>query len=84
MEGAEMKLANILVERFREIEVNSKGKLYGHRLEETMREAWALAARIDRDGEDIVYLFPDRSRLKVINPMQVSDKAKFSVLSNVG
>lgn len=79
-----MKLANILVERFREIEVNSRGKLYGHRLEETMREAWSLAARIDRDGEDIIYLFPDRSRLRVYNPMQVSDRATFSILSNVG
>ena len=79
-----MRLANILIERFRDLETNSRGKLYSHKLAEQLNRARAFAARVDRDGSDIVYIFPDRSRLRVINPMQLTDKATFTVLSNVG
>lgn len=78
------RLANILIDRFRDIETNSRGKLYLHKLAEQLQQARAFAQRVDRDGSDIVYIFPDRSRLRVINPMQLTDKATFTVLSNVG
>lgn len=79
-----MRLANILIERFRDIETNSRGKLYSHQLTEQLQQARAFAARVNRDGSDIIYIFPDRSRLRVINPMQLTDKATFTILSNVG
>lgn len=79
-----MKLANILIERFRDLETSSRGKLYPHRLAEQMQRASAFAVRVDRDGADIIYIFPDRSRLRVNDPTQIMDKATFTVLSNVG
>lgn len=79
-----MKLSQLMIERFRDLETNSRGKLYSHQLTEQLNRARAFAARVDRDGSDIIYIFPDRSRLRVINPMQLTDKATFTVLSNVG
>lgn len=79
-----MKLANILIDRFRDIETNSRGKLYSHQLTEQLNVARSFALSVNRDGSDIIYIFPDRSRLRVINPMQLTDKATFAVLSNVG
>lgn len=79
-----MKIANILIERFRDIETSSRGKLYPHRLTEQLQRARAFAARVDQDGSDIIYLFPDRSRLRVNDPTQLNDKATFYILSNVG
>lgn len=78
-----MRLSQMFIERFRELETNSRGKLYSHKLAEQLQQARAFAARVDRDGSDIVYIFPDRSRLRVINPMQLTDKATFTVLSNI-
>lgn len=79
-----MRLANILIDRFRDIETNSRGKLYSHQLTEQLQRARAFAARVDRDGSDIIYIFPDRSRLRVNNPNQINEKATFTILSNVG
>lgn len=79
-----MKLANIMLERFRDINTNSKGKLYSHQLTEQLNIARSFAARVNRDGIDIVYIFPDHSRLRVNDPTQTMDKATFTVLSNVG
>lgn len=79
-----MKLANIMLERFRDIDTNSKGKLYSHQLTEQLNIARSFAARVNRDGIDIVYVFADNSRLRVNNPMQLTDKATFTVLSSVG
>lgn len=79
-----MKLSQLMIERFRDLETNSKGKLYSHQLAEQLNRARAFAARVDRDGTDIVYIFPDRSRLRVNDPTQTMDKATFYILSNVG
>jgi len=79
-----MKLANMMIERFKELETNSRGKLYTHKLTEQLNTAQAFAQRIDQDGSDIVYIFPDRSRLRVNDPTQSMDKATFYILSNVG
>jgi hypothetical protein len=79
-----MKLSTILIEKFRDIETNSRGKLFGHILSSELRLAEALSAKIERDGHSVVYLFPDRSRLKVTDPLQCSGKAHFYILSNVG
>lgn len=79
-----MKLAQIMLDKFRDIDTNSKGKLYGHKLQSEMQSARAFAQRIERIGTDIIYIFPDHSRLRVNDPTQMLDKATFYILSNVG
>lgn len=79
-----MKLSQILIERFRDLETNSRGKIYGHKLQSELDAASAFAQRIERIGTDIIYIFPDRSRLRVNDPTQTLDKATFYILSNVG
>ena len=79
-----MKLSQMFLERFRDLDTNSKGKVYSHKLTEQLQNAKAFAQRIDRDGADIIYIFPDRSRLRVNDPNQTLDKAMFYILSNVG
>jgi hypothetical protein len=79
-----MKLSQMFLERFRDLETNSRGKIYSHKLNQELQSAKSFAARVDQDGADLVYLFPDRSRLRVDNPAQVTDKASFHILSNVG
>lgn len=78
-----MKLSQMFLERFREIDTNSKGKMYSHKLATEMDAARSFASRTDRDGPDLIYIFPDRSRLRVNDPNQVTDKASFYILSNV-
>lgn len=79
-----MKLSQLMIERFRDLETNSRGKIYGHKLQSELDAARAFAQRIERIGADIVYIFPDRSRLRVNDPTQLNDKATFYILSNVG
>ena len=79
-----MKLSQMFLERFRDLDTNSRGKVFGHKLTEQLQSAKAFAQRVDRDGADIIYIFPDRSRLRVNNPTQTLDKATFYILSNVG
>lgn len=79
-----MKLSQLMIERFRDLETNSKGKIYGHKLQSELDAARAFAQRIERIGTDIVYIFPDCSRLRVNDPTQTLDKATFYILSNVG
>jgi hypothetical protein len=79
-----MKLSQLMIERFRDLETNSRGKIYGHKLQSELDAARAFAQRIERIGTDIVYIFPDRSRLRVNDPTQIMDKATFYILSNVG
>jgi hypothetical protein len=79
-----MKLSQMFLERFRDLDTNSRGRVFGHRLEEQLQSAKAFAQRVERDGADIIYLFPDRSRLRVNDPTQTLDKATFHILSNVG
>jgi hypothetical protein len=79
-----MKLSQLMIERFRDLETNSRGKIYGHKLQSELDAARAFAQRIERIGTDIVYIFPDRSRLRVNDPTQIIDKATFYILSNVG
>lgn len=79
-----MKLAQLMIERFRDLETNSKGKVYSHKLTEQLNTAEAFANQVNRDGSDIIYIFPDRSRLRVNDPNQTLDKATFYILSNVG
>lgn len=79
-----MKLSQMLIERFRDLETNSRGKIYGHKLQSELDAARAFAQRIERIGTDIIYIFPDRSRLRVNDPTQTLDKATFYILSNVG
>ena len=79
-----MKLAQIMIERFRDLDTNSKGKIYSHKLAEQMHNAEAFATQVNRDGFDIIYIFPDRSRLRVNDPNQTLDKVTFYILSNVG
>lgn len=74
----------MLIERFRDLETNSRGKIYGHKLQSELDAARAFAQRIERIGTDIIYIFPDRSRLRVNDPTQTLDKATFYILSNVG
>ena len=79
-----MKLSQMFLERFRDLDTNSRGKVYSHKLTEQLQSAKAFAQHIDRDGADIIYIFPDRSRLRVNDPNQTLDKATFYILSNVG
>lgn len=79
-----MRLSQMFIDRFRDIETNSRGKLYSHQLAEQLQQARTFAARVDRDGSDIVYIFPDCSRLRVNDPTQLNEKATFYILSNVG
>jgi len=79
-----MKLSQMFLERFRDLDTNSRGKVFGHKLAAEMQSAKAFAQRIERDGSDIIYIFLDRSRLRVNNPTQILDKATFYILSNVG
>jgi len=78
-----MKLAQMFAERFRDLDVNSRGKIFGHLLAREMQSAESFAARTDRDGDSLVYTFTDRSRLKLKNPKQVSDKATVHQLEGV-
>lgn len=79
-----MKLSQMFIERLRALELNSRGKIYTHRLDEQLTAAQAFATKTEKDGEAIIYLFPDRSRLRVDNPAQRNDRATFFQLSNVG
>jgi len=79
-----MKLSQLFLERFRDLDTNSKGKVFGHKLAAEMQSAKAFAQRVERDGADIIYIFPDRSRLRVNDPNQTLDRATFYILSNVG
>lgn len=79
-----MKLSKMFLKRLRDLETNSRGKIYRHKLNQELQSAKSFASRVDRDGSDLVYLFPDRSRLRIDNPNQVTDKASFYILSNVG
>jgi len=79
-----MKLSQMFLERFRDLDTNSKGKVFGHKLAAEMQSAKSFAQRVDRDGTNIIYIFPDRSRLRIEDPSQVTDRATFYILSNVG
>ena len=77
------KLAQQFLERFRSLETNSRGKIYSHRLTAELNSAESFAIRSDRDGDALVLTFPDRSRLKIENQAQRTDKAKFYQLGGV-
>jgi len=79
-----MKLSQVFLKRLRDLDTNSRGKIYSHKLNEELQSAGSFASRVDQDGSALVYLVPDRSRLRVDNPNQVTDKASFYILSNVG
>lgn len=79
-----MKLSKHFVERLRELDTNSRGKIFIHLLDRELRNAESFAQRIDRDGDSLILTFPDRSRLRVDNPTQRTDRAEFFQLSNVG
>lgn len=78
-----MRLANIFLNRFRDLGVNHRGKVFGHKLAEVMTRAESFSARVEQDGENVIYIFPDRSRLKIEDPKQ-KDRVSFYVLSNIG
>lgn len=83
-----MKLSQIFLEKFRNIDTREDGRLYRHKLLSAMQEAKMLATRVDLDSElddnsALVYTFPDRSRLMIENPNQFNDRAHFYILSNI-
>lgn len=78
------KFAQQFLDRFRDLETNSRGKLYSHKLSAEINAAESFAVRSDKDGDSLVLTFPDRSRLRVDNPTQKTDRARFYQLSNVG
>lgn len=79
------KFAQQFLERFRDLETNSRGKLFSHKLQQELDTAESFATRSDKveDGDSLVLTFPDRSRLRVDNPTQKTDKASFYILANV-
>jgi hypothetical protein len=79
-----MKLSLVILDKLQSLDTNSRGKFYGHKLSTELRLAESFSARIERDGDCIVYLFPDRSRLRVQDSEQRQGKAQFAILSNVG
>lgn len=84
-----MKLSQVFLEKFRNIDTREDGRFYRHRLFSAMQEAKMLATRVDLDSQlddnsALVYTFPDRSRLMIENPGQLNDRAYFYILSNVG
>ena len=79
-----MKLSQHFVKRLQDLDVNSRGKLFSHLLDRELRSAESFATRSDKDGDSLILTFPDRSRLRVDNPTQKTDRAKFYQLSNVG
>jgi len=78
-----MKLAQMFAERFRDLDVNSRGRIFGHLLAREMQSAESFSTRTDRDGDALVYTFTDRSRLKLKNPKQTTDKATVHQLGSV-
>lgn len=83
-----MKLSQIFLEKFRNIDTREDGRFYRHRLLFAMQEAKMLATRVDLnsqldDNSALVYTFPDRSRLMIENPNQFNDRAYFYILSNI-
>lgn len=80
-----MKLAQMFAERFRDLDVNSRGKIFGHLLAREMQSAESFATRTDKvdDGDSLVYTFTDRSRLKLKNPKQTTDKATVHQLGSI-
>ena len=77
------KLAQQFLERFRDLDTNSRGKIYSHKLSAELATAQAFARRTDKDGEDIVITFADSSRLRVENPTQKRDRARFYQLGGI-
>jgi hypothetical protein len=79
-----MKLSQHFVRRLRELETNSRGKLFSHLLNQELQNAEAFANKTEQDGDSLILTFPDRSRLRVDNPTQKTDRATAYQLSNVG
>lgn len=77
------KFAKQFLERFRDLETNSRGKIYSHKLTAELNSAESFATRSDKDGDSLVLTFPDRSRLRIDNPTQKTDRAKFYQLGGV-
>lgn len=77
------KFAQQFLERFRDLETNSRGKLYSHKLQQELDTAESFATRTDTDGDSLVLTFPDRSRLRVDNPTQKKDKARAYQLGGI-
>jgi len=77
------KLAQQFLERFRDLDTNSRGKIYSHKLSAELATAQAFARRSDKDGDSLILTFPDRSRLRVENPTQKTDRARFYQLGGI-
>lgn len=77
------KLAQQFLERFRDLDTNSRGKYFGHKLSAELATAQAFARRTDRDGEAIVITFADSSRIKIEDPTQKTDRARFYQLGGI-
>jgi hypothetical protein len=77
------KLAQQFLERFRDLDTNSRGKYFGHKLSAELNSAESFATRSDRDGDSLILTFADRSRIKIEDPTQKTDRARFYQLGGI-